>query len=66
MAVDLETTALSYGGLSKTARKSYRRRVKSSKCRGKVGTACRKSMGCKKAKGRSRSYCRKMTNKRRR
>lgn len=56
---------LKYGGLSQTARKSYRRRVKSSNCRGKVGVACRKSMGCKKAKGRSRSYCRKMTNKRR-
>jgi hypothetical protein len=55
-----------YGGLSLTARKSYRRRVKSSNCRGKVGVECRKSRGCKKAKGRSRSYCRKMTNKRRR
>ena len=56
----------SYGGLSSSARKSYRRRVKTSKCRGKVGISCRKSLGCKKAKGRTRSYCRKMTNKRRR
>jgi hypothetical protein len=62
----MDTMRTKYGGLSLTARKSYRRRIKSSKCRGKLGVNCRKSMGCKKVRRRTKSsYCRKMTNTRR-
>lgn len=50
----------------KRARKSYRRRVKASSCRGKRARTCTKSHGCKHAKGKKRSFCRKKKNTRRR
>jgi len=50
---------------SKT-RRSYRRRVRSSKCRGAGPAACRGRSGCKYASGRKRSFCRKTKNTRRR
>jgi len=49
---------------SKT-RRSYRRRVRSSKCRGAGPAACRGRSGCKYASGRKRSFCRKTKNTRR-
>ena len=46
----------------KSRRISYRRRVKSSRCRGLTRT-CRVAKGCKKTKSGSRkTYCRKTTN----
>ena len=50
---------------SASARRSYRRRVKGSHCRGKGPAACRGAKGCKRASGTKRSYCRKSTNTKR-
>jgi hypothetical protein len=49
----------------KRARKSYRRRVKGSSCRGKRARTCNKTKGCKRASGKKRSFCRKKKNTRR-
>ena len=49
-----------------SARRSYRRRVKSSTCRSKGPAACRGTKGCKYTKGKKRHYCRKNKNTRRR
>ena len=48
-----------------SAKKSYRNRVKSSKCRGLKTAKCRSSKSCKMALGKKRSYCRKMKNTKR-
>jgi len=47
-----------------TSRKrAYRKRVKTSKCRGKGPAACRGTSGCKySSKGKKRSFCRKSRN----
>ena len=50
----------------KSRLRSYRRRVRSSKCRGKGPAVCRGTGGCKYASGRRRSFCRKSRNKHRR
>ena len=50
---------------SASARRSYRRRVKSSHCRGKGPAACRGASGCRVASGRKRSFCRKSRNTKR-
>ena len=51
-----------------SARRSYRRRVKASACRGKGPAVCRGTSGCKYASGKKRSFCRKskVTRRRRR
>ena len=49
----------------KSRLRSYRRRVRASKCRGKGPAVCRGSSGCKYASGRRRSFCRKTRNTRR-
>lgn len=42
----------------------YRRRVKTSTCRGKSFTTCRLKNGCKRTvAGRRKSYCRRRTNR---
>ena len=51
---------------SSSNRRSYRRRVKSSPCRGKGPAVCRSKSGCKYTKGKKRSFCRKSRNTRRR
>jgi len=51
---------------SASAKRSYRRRVRASKCRGKGPASCRGTKGCKYASGRKRRYCRKGKNTRRR
>lgn len=48
-----------------SARRSYRRRVRGSKCRGAGPAACRGRSGCKYASGRKRNFCRKTKNTRR-
>jgi len=49
-----------------SARRHYRRQVKSSACRGKVKNSCRKSPSCRLTKsGKRRSYCRKRRTSRR-
>lgn len=49
---------------TKTARKTYRKRVKASGCR--KASSCRKARGCKATKsGKRKSYCRKVKNTRR-
>ena len=53
-------------GRSASARRSYRRRVKSSHCRRKGPAACRGTSGCKYTSGRKRSFCRKSKNTKRR
>ena len=50
---------------SASARRSYRRRVKSSHCRGKGPAACRGASGCRRASGKKRSFCRKSKNTKR-
>ena len=50
---------------SASARRSYRRRVKSSKCRGKPGYSCAATPGCRRASGKKRSFCRKSKNTKR-
>ena len=52
--------------LTRTRARSYRRRVKASRCRGKTRTACRRARRCKAAKGAKRTFCRKRRNTRRR
>ena len=50
---------------SKTRKlKVYRSRVKTSPCRNRSKSACRKKYGCKMTKGKSRRhYCRKRMNR---
>tara|TARA_B110000977_G_scaffold184671_1_gene248707 strand:+ start:46 stop:684 length:639 start_codon:yes stop_codon:yes gene_type:complete len=52
--------AMTRSRTTKRKSKVYRNRVKrnSSGCRGKKSTACRKKTGCKVAKGKKRSFCR--------
>lgn len=50
---------------SSSAKHSYRRKVKSSRCRGAGAYKC-VTLGCKVAKGRKRTFCRKKKNTRRR
>jgi hypothetical protein len=45
--------------------KSYRKRIKNSKCRGLKTAKCRSAKSCKMAFGKKRSYCRKMKNTKR-
>ncbi len=58
-----KTRAMRRASLSR--RRSYRRRVKSSACRGKGPAVCRSMDNCKYSSGRKRSYCRKAKNTRR-
>jgi len=59
-----KTRAMRRASLSR--RRSYRRRVKSSACRGKGPAVCRSMDACKYSSGKKRSYCRKSKNTRRR
>ena len=50
-----------------SAKRSYRKRVRSSPCRGKGPAVCRATKRCKYvSKGKKRSFCRKTNNTRRR
>ena len=50
-----------------SAKRSYRKRVRSSPCRGKGRTTCRATKRCKYvSKGKKRSFCRKTKNTKRR
>lgn len=44
---------------SASAKRSYRRRVKASKCRGLKPGMCVAKDGCKMTRGKKRSFCRK-------
>ena len=49
---------------TRTKKQIYRRRVKTSRCRGKTSTTCRLKNGCKRTKsGRIKSYCRHRANR---
>lgn len=48
-----------------SARRSYRKRVRSSTCRKRGPATCRRTKGCKYTKGKKRSFCRKSRNTRR-
>jgi len=50
---------------SSGAKKSYRRKLRASGCRGKRAASCRSAPGCKMAFGKKRSFCRKGKNSRR-
>jgi hypothetical protein len=50
----------------KRAMKSYRRRRKLSKCRGKKKKTCKRMRMCKVAKGKKRTFCRSTKSHRRR
>lgn len=50
---------------SKSAKMEYRRRVKSSSCRGKSVRKCYATSGCKPASGTKRTFCRKKHNTKR-
>ena len=45
-----------------TAKRSYRKRVMNSKCRGLKTAKCRHRPGCKMSLGKKRSFCRKTRN----
>ena len=45
-----------------TAKRSYRKRVKASNCRGLKTAKCRHRPGCKMSHGKKRSFCRKSRN----
>ena len=48
---------------SRTLRlKTYRKRVKNSRCRGLGRATCRRRPGCKRATGKKRTFCRKTKN----
>jgi len=49
-----------------SAKRSYRRRVKSSKCRGLKPGMCVAKSGCKFSRGTKRAFCRKSKSTRRR
>ena len=49
---------------SMSKRRAYRKRVKSSGCRGKVRSVCVTTSGCKYTNGRKRKFCRKSRNAR--
>jgi hypothetical protein len=50
--------------MTRTRKQIYRKRVKSSSCRGKSFTACRRRYGCKRTRANKRkSYCRKLSNR---
>ena len=51
--------------LRSSARKSYARRRKASKCTGKRPRTCNKTPGCKRAAGKKRTFCRKTKSVRR-
>ena len=51
--------------ISSSARRSYRRRVRSSKCRGLKPGMCVAKDGCKMSRGKKRSFCRKSKSTRR-
>lgn len=61
----VRTRSMRRKGPSMSAKKSYRRRVKSSTCRKKGPAVCRSMPGCKYSSGKKRSYCRKVKNTRR-
>ena len=49
-----------------SARRHYRKQVRSSNCRGKDRGHCRSTMGCKSTRaGKRKSYCRKIRHTRR-
>ena len=48
-----------------SAVKSYRRRVRTSHCRGKNRRSCSRSQSCKRARGPKRTFCRKRKNTKR-
>ena len=50
----------------RSLKRSYRRHVKASSCKGKRARTCNKSSGCKLATGKKRSFCRKTRNTRHR
>lgn len=50
---------------SASAKRSYRRRVKSSKCRGLKPGKCLAKDGCKMTRGKKRAFCRKSKSTRR-
>lgn len=50
---------------SSGAKKSYRRRLRSSPCRGRKAYSCAAKSGCKMSKGKKRSFCRRSKNSRR-
>ena len=52
--------------LTNSAKRSYRKRVRSSHCRRKGPAACRGTKGCKYSSGKKRSFCRKTKNTKRR
>ena len=45
-----------------SAKRSYRRRIKTSNCRGLKLKKCNKNKTCKYAQGKKRSFCRKLIN----
>ena len=62
------TRRVKRGGAKKprsSAKRSYRKRVKASRCRGKRASSCRQAPGCKYSMGKKRSFCRKSRNTRR-
>ena len=49
--------------MNKSIRRQYKNNSKRSLCKSKTAAKCKKIRGCKTAKGKKRTYCRKMKNK---
>ena len=48
--------------MNKSIRRQYKNNSKRSLCKSKSQSKCNKIRGCKTAKGKKRTYCRKMKN----
>lgn len=48
---------------ARTRKQIYRNRTKRSQCRNKSLKACSSTVGCKVARGRKGSYCRRISNR---
>lgn len=59
----MQTRSMKKKSVSKSAKRTYRKRVKESRCR--KARSCRKARGCKMTKGKKRRFCRKAHNTRR-
>ena len=62
----VQTRSMSKTLKRRSARNSYARRVRKSACRGKGRATCRRQSGCRFAKGKTRKFCRKAKNTKRR
>lgn len=49
--------------IARSRKQIYKSRSKRSRCRGRKMSTCTRSHGCSKTRGKKRTYCRKMGNR---